>query len=256
MRYLSSLVLITLILSTNTLSAQSEPDQYLKISYHHFQDEAVMMIQLGLEQLKDSQQQRIDNGYINSWRLYEVLYSSNATHRYNYVIVEISDELNDEPAIELKEGFPELQIAIAALIKSTRVHSEIWGTRGKVYRDDSDEPSLYKNANFMTVQSDRFDDYFNLETDIAAPAHQYMTDHGYMNGWNFHQLIFPTGSAVKYNFITADFYSKLKQIEHGITPDIMMEVHPGFDMDEFEEYADTIRERVWSDLWKLILVVE
>lgn len=73
-----------------------------------------------------------------------------------------------------------------------------------------------------------------------------------MDGWAFHRLVFPTGTATPYNFITADFYNSLEQIEMGITRWIIEEVHPDMDVDEFEEFADAIRERVFSDLWELL----
>lgn len=239
-------------LTFSSLYAQSEPDQYLKVTYFQFQDNGIVVFNQLLDEMKNSQQSRVDNGEIDSWRFYEVLFSSNNAYRYNFVVVEIADDLND---LQTELTFDENSLpglAINSLLFSYKVHSEIWGTRGKVYSNQNTAPSLYKNVNFMAVQSDRIDDYHTLEIDIAGPAQQYMTDVGLMDGWNFHRLIFPTGSVVEYNYITSDFYSSLDQIENGIDATIMSEVHPELNMSEFEDHADTIRERVWSDLWKLI----
>lgn len=251
MRFILLFISIFLLI-TVTLHAQSEPDQYLKVTYYQFQDDGITVTNQLMDEMKSSQLSRVESGEIDSWRFYKVLFSSNATHRYNFVVVEIADELNN---LQSEITFDESSLfgfAINRLLFSNKVHAEIWGTRGKVHSDQRTAPSLYKNVNFMAVQSDRIDDYHNLEIDVAGPAQQYMTDIGLMDGWNFHRLIFPTGSAVVYNFITSDFYSSLDQIENGIDANIMSEVHPDLNMSEFEDYADTIRERVWSDLWLLV----
>lgn len=251
MRYIILLISFFLLITIN-LHAQSEPDQYLKVTYYQFQDDGLAVVNQLLDQMKASNTSRVESGEIESWRFYKVLYSSNATHRYNFAVVEIADDLNGlETTVKLGESSLQ-EFVINRLLFASKVHAEIWGTRGKVYSDQLTAPSLYKNVNFMAVQGDRFDDYFRLEIDIAGPAQQHMTDVGLMDGWNFHRLIFPTGSAVAYNFITSDFYSSLDQIENGIDANIMSEVHPDLNMSEFEDYADTIRERVWSDLWILV----
>ena len=251
MRFIFLIISISLYFST-TLHAQSEPDQYLKITYYQFQDDGITVANQLLDEMKSSQMSRVESEEIDAWRFYKVLFSSNATHRYNFVIVEIADDLISLQSEHTIEEGSLSGFAINRLLFSSKVHAEIWGTRGKVYSDQRVAPSLYKNVNFMAVQSDRIDDYHNLEIDVAGPAQQYMSDMELMDGWNFHRLIFPTGSAVAYNFITSDFYSSLDQIENGIDANIMSEVHPDLNMSEFEDYADTIRERVWSDLWLLV----
>lgn len=251
MRFILPFISLFLLISV-TVHAQSEPDQYLKVTYYQFQESGFAVVNQLLDQMKASQLTRVQNGEIDSWRFYEVLFSSNATHRYNFAVVEIADELD---SLQSDLNFGEnslLGFAINSLLLSYKVHAEIWGTHGKVSSDHHAGPSLYKNVNFMAVQSDRIYDYHTLEIDVAGPAQQYMTDIGLMDGWNFHRLIFPTGSAVAYNYITADFYSSMSQIENGIDANIMSEVHPDLNMSEFEDYADTIRERVWSDLWLLV----
>ena len=251
MRFILLFISIFLFLHAS-LYAQSEPDQYLKVTYYHFQDDGITVANQLLDEMKNSQMGRVESGEIDAWRFYRVLFSSNATHRYNFVIVEIADELNSLQSENTYDESTLSGFAINRLLFSYKVHAEIWGTRGKVSSGQYTEPSLYKNVNFMSVQGDRFDDYFSLELDIAGPASRHMADTGLMDAWNFHRLIFPTGSAVAYNFITADFYSSLDQIENGIDANIMSVVHPDLNMSEFEDYADTIRERVWSDLWLLI----
>jgi len=242
-----------LVFTHTAIFAQTEPEHYVRITY--YDTETGELILSNSDQITAKYQDRVDQDIIVSWRMYHVLFSSNAARRYRFVTVETAKSLNDF------ESESNLAETVRSKITGKRtpiakVHSEIWGARGKVVGLKAEPPARYKNTNFMTVQPGRLDDYHRLESQIAAPLHQHLADSGKMEGWNFYRLIFPTGSAVQYNFITADYYSKLEQIEFGITPEVMAEIHPELDQQEFEEFADTIRERVWSDLWELVLSVE
>ena len=236
------------------LSAQADAGFYLKVTY--YEASAGVLISHHSNDVRGIQQQRVDSGEIAAWRFYKVLYSSNAAHRYQFVTVEIADQLNglQTPPSDRTNLF--IEGAHENILIASKVHSEIWRTRAGVYRTGLVSPSRYKNANFMRATPGRLEEYLDLEINIAAPLHQNQADNGRMDGWNFNRLIFPTGTAVAYNFITTDFYSELEQIEMGITRELITRVHPDLDVDEFEDFADSIRTRVWSDLWELLDHVE
>jgi hypothetical protein len=183
------------------------------------------------------------------WRLYQVPFSSNSVRRYNYVLLEIAAEFR---FLQSEERLTTDVIRRNRQPLAWSVHSEIWRTRATVYGAAMEYPSRYVNANFMRVTGGRTDDYVRLETDIAKGLHQDQVDNARMNGWNFYQLVFPTGRQVLYQFVTTDYYSSIEQNEHNITREIIQRVHPDMDVDEFDAYADGIRERVFSDLWELI----
>lgn len=184
-----------------------------------------------------------------SWRLYQVPFSSNTVHRYNYVLLEISDAFAN---LQSETRLSEATLRRNHVPLDWGVHTEIWQTRATVYGDEMEYPSRYVNANFMRVIGGRTDEYRQLEVDIARALHQDQVDNDRMNGWNFYQLVFPTGRQVLYQFVTTDHYSSIEQNEHSITREIIQRVHPDLDVDEFDAYADGIRERVFSDLWELI----
>lgn len=251
-RFLAPVFIIFFTLfSIQSLFAQSEPGNYQKVTYYHVDRENLDSFMDKVEEWKGAHQNQINNSDRLAWRLYRVPFSSNASAWYNFVTIEISSDLNSmqtperNTILSLREGNDhQMKLSYA-------VHSEIWTTEAEVY-GEANPPSRYINANFMYAIPHTIDEYLELEIDIAKPLHQHQTDNNRMDGWNFNRLIFPTGTTVDYNFITTDFYNNLEQIEMGITREVIMSVHPDMDVDEFEDFADSIRERVWSDLWELV----
>jgi hypothetical protein len=236
-------------------AAQSNAGTYQKVTYYQVDKDNLDQFLDDVATWKDQHRSAMQRTDRTGWRLYRVVMSSSAGAWYNFVTIEQAANLN---------ALQERSRSSAESLKRDRdkriklsfaVHSEIWFTEAEVSENGS-TPSRYLNANFMYAVPHALADYLELEIDIAAPLHQHQADNNRMDGWNFNRLVFPTGTTVAYNFVTTDFYSSLEQIEMGITREVIMNVHPGMNVDEFEDFADSIRERVWSDLWELIEFVD
>lgn len=238
---------------TSLAIAQSATGNYLKITYFQVDDEKLYIFEELAGHWKEAKADLIQTTDRLAWRLYHVPFSSNQSYRYNFVSVEVADNLNALEGDIYRD--PELMAQPPMIKLFFAVHSEIWKTESAVYGEKT-PPSRYLNANFMYAQPDRLDEYLELESGIAQPLHQNQVENNRMDGWNFNRLIFPTGTTVPYNFITTDYYNRLEQIEMGITKEIITQVHPDMDVNEFEDFADSIRERVWSDLWELVEFVQ
>jgi hypothetical protein len=251
--YQTILALLVMIgfAAVSSVSAQTSPDQVVRVTYLQVEKDDLESFSEQADAWKSHFEDRIEEGDLTEWRLYHVPFSSSGMW-YNAVAVEIGDDLS---AVEPSSGNRfEAGDDDSVMKLSYAVHSEIWRTEAEVW-GTGDSPARYMNVNFMFAVPDRLDEYFELEIDIAMPLHQNQVDNERMLGWNFYRLVFPTGTSVAYNFMTADFYDSLEQIEMGITREVIEEVHPEMDVDEFEDFADSIRERVWSDLWELAAYV-
>lgn len=245
------LFLMLLLSPAASLHGQADTGQFQKVTYFQVTKDGLDNFLEGVPDWKASHRNKINSGERLAWRIYRVPMSSSGSAWYNFVTVEIASNLNALQSVE-RNTLSSLRNERDHRVKlSYAVHSEIWQTEAEVYGEGT-RPSRYLNANFMYAFPENLSEYLELETDIAKPLHQNQTDNNRMNGWNFNRLVFPTGTTVAYNFITTDFYSSLEQIEMGITREVIMNVHPNMNVDEFEEFADSIRERVWSDLWELI----
>ena len=256
---MNKLLCITIILTffsvqnTALFAQPGKEGTYIKITYLNVVPDATGSV---LEEAGNSwgrhQQKRVDDGDILRWHFYKVPYSGDRQKSYNFVSLESATDLNalqatSRPsALEYRKKLKE-----TSCLKYT-VHSEIWKIESVVHDGLQQIPSRYMNVNYMRAASGRLNEYLELETDIARPLHTHQMENERMDGWAFHRLVFPTGVSAPFNFITADFYSNLQQIEMGITRQVIGEVHPDMDVDEFESFADAIRERVHSDLWELL----
>lgn len=242
----------TLLFLSEPLHAQSNQDAYLKIDYIYVEPANLDIFINRLEsQWTKVQQDRVESDKLLRWKMYSVPFRGNHALRYNFVSIEIATH-PDSFESEGHRDRPQSHIPSGAQSVLEIVHSEIWKTQSTVGNDVFDSPARYLNANYMKVPGDRVQDYLNLEKVIARPLHQQQMDNDRMEGWNFYQLIFPSGAVYPYNFMTADFYRNVSQVENGITKDMIAETHPDLNMDEFDDYADAIRTRVWSDLWELL----
>lgn len=245
------LFLMLLFSPVPSLYAQADIGQYQKVSYYQVTKDGLSDFLEGVFDWRASHRNKLNSGERVAWRLYRVPMSSSGSAWYNFVTVEIAPNLNALQTDE-RNTVTSLRNETDHRVKlSYAVHSEIWKTEADVYGEGT-PPSRYLNANFMYAYPENLSEYLELEIDIAKPLHQNQTDNNRMDGWNFNRLVFPTGTTAAYNFITTDYYRNLEQIEMGITREVIMNVHPNMNVDEFEEFADSIRERVWSDLWELI----
>lgn len=236
----------------SSVFAQSTQDAYLKIDYIYVEPANITLFLSRTEtQWFNIQRARVENEKLLRWSIYSVPFRGNHALNYNFVSIEIASH----PDYFESEGQrAEFQPQIPTTIQSVQeiVHSEIWITQSTVGNDASESPARYLNANFMKVPGSRLNDYLDLEKRIARPLHQQQMENDRMEGWNFYQLVFPSGSVYPYNFMTADFYRNISQVENGITKEMIADTHPDLNMDEFDNFADAIRTRVWSDLWELL----
>jgi hypothetical protein len=244
------LLLLILLTTGPSLYAQADTGMYQKVTYYQVTKDGLENFLEGVPEWEESHRNKINSGERVAWRIYRVPMSSSGAW-YNFVSVEIAPNLNALQS-EQRNNVSSLRNEMDHRVKLLyAVHTEIWKTEADVYGEGT-PPSRYLNANFMYAYPENLSEYLELEMEIAKPLHQNQTENNRMDGWNFNRLIFPTGTTVAYNFITTDFYSNLEQIEMGITREVIMNVHPDMNVDEFENFADSIRERVWSDLWELI----
>jgi len=253
---MSSLKLICISLwilfALESVKAQSNQDAYLKMDYIYVEPANLDIFLNRLEtQWVNVQRARVENDKILRWKMYTVPFRGNHALRYNFVSIEIANHPDSFESEAYRAGLqPHIPSGVQSVHEIT--HSEIWKTQSIVGNDVYGTPARYLNANYMKVPGDRVRDYLDLEKVIARPLHQQQMDNDGMEGWNFYQLIFPSGAIYPYNFMTADFYRNVSQVENGITKDMIGETHPDLNMDEFDDYADAIRTRVWSDLWELL----
>jgi hypothetical protein len=94
--------------------------------------------------------------------------------------------------------------------------------------------------------------YLALENDIAKPLHIERVKTGMMHNWRTYSIMQPGGINYSYNFVTADYYDNLANIEFGFTNEIMKSVMPNANFTETMDAIINTRDIVNNELWKLL----
>ncbi len=264
MKFYFSILFLPILLALQSFpaSSQTPAGEYMKVDYL-FVDPAEQEQFLGFATTtwKSFQQERIDEGKISGWQLYRVRFSGNKSDNYNYVSVtstksmevfEIDDFRQIGDASGRSSGTPVADL----LSEQPFVQSEIWRVRRSVLRDREGPQSRFLMMDFMNVSPGSGYQYVMFEDEIARPLHEDRMEQDRMNAWEVYQLITPGGLNYGYNYATGNFFNKLEHVEFGFTDELIRANHPDVNVMEFFETIYAMRDRVQSDIWKLLEYVE
>ena len=256
---MKKVVLITFIFSFTVLCisyAQTEDGAYLNIDYLKVETEKLT----DFEQLVNSEwtpilESEVNAGAMTGSYFYKVVYPGGNLSKYNYVLVRTYQNLDDvtSPKRRLNELLSgENGLLSKSLALADYQYSELWKTEAGVMSVMDPEPGEYAVINFMRVKPGMENQYLALENDIARPLHEERIQQDMMHNWRTYSLLKPGGVGYDYNFITADFYDNVSNIEYGFTNEIMQSVMPRANFTETMNAIIDTREIVNSELWQLL----
>lgn len=257
MKKATFLALIVMCLISISAYSQTVEGAYLNIDYLKVETENLAKF----EELVNSNWQAILEKEVNAGNLsgsyfYRVVYPAGSLSKYNYVLVRTYENLDDIMAPG--ERFNELlsanrkEILTKSLALADYQYSELWRTEAGVMNLMGSGPGEYAVINFMRVKPGMENQYLALENDIARPLHEERIQQEKMHNWRTYSLMKPGGVGYDFNFITADFYDKVSNIEYGFTNEIMQSVMPEANFTETMNAIIDTREIVNSELWKLL----
>lgn len=241
--------------------AQTEEGAYLNIDYLKVDAENLAEF----EELVNSRwssilEKEITSGNMTGSYFYKVVFPGGELSKYNYVLVRTYP--NIDAMMAKGERFHELlaggenEVLAKSLELADYQYSELWKTEAGVMNVMDSEPGGYAVVNFMRVKPGMENQYLALENDIARPLHEERIQQDKMHNWRTYSLMKPGGSGYDYNFITADFYDKVSNIEYGFTNEIMQSVMPKANFTETMDAIIATREIVNSELWELLYFKE
>lgn len=241
-----SLILLFLPL---LLSAQSQRGEYLRIDYLNVSADQMQDFNDNvIEQIKEYKDERIDNGDIDSWILYRVLFAGSASNNYNYVSVTSTGTL--ESFDKFNNSFPNTMNVMSEQNKFDISKSELWTVRNTISDQIRGEPSNFLMMDYMDVRLGRELEYQMLEDEIAKPLHVQRLENDRMDDWEMYQLVTPGGIDYGYNFATGNYFANLSHIEFGFNEELIRSQNPNVDVMEFFEHVWSTRDLVTSELWQ------
>ena len=193
-------------------------------------------------------QELVNQGKINSWSLYWVMYGDRSKCDYFTVTTYLGQQqLNAGPsfeeafqAVHPDSGFAE---AMARTLASRQqVATELWVVV------DSTEIKEHRFAVVNLMKASDPDVYERMESRIFKPAHEALLGSGYRSGWAMYSLVSPIGTSIPYDYRTVDFSNLLSPVPMA---EAMLAANPNRDIEAMHDLLQ-LRDQVRSQTWALV----
>ncbi len=248
-------------------SVQDNGSVYLHIEYLYIAPENRSAYnELKQEVWKPVFEERIRQGLIKSWALYESLYNE-PNANYSHMTVQVIDDFSKVERLHdhamVGTVFPDKDISVL-LNRTWEIrefkHSEVWQYIDAIRpRSIFGQSVPYLVTNHMHVPQGKDTEFVHLETEFWKPLQQDRIDADLIAGWELYHLIQPKGTISNYGFKTVDYYDGLGQLSEPFDLDFDMSLiynaHPDISDDEiadkFERTANA-RSVYRAILWRLV----
>jgi len=207
---------------------------------------------------KPIHQERVKQGKLVGWILYQVMYTG-TNDIYNYATVNVYSDLKsmenpyDEidfakvhPGKDIDEEFNRT-LNLRKLVKSQLISRVIYanpkGSGGPA-------PHKYIVVNYM--KSKPGGNFIQIENELAKPTSQELVKNGNWAGWSLWSNVFPRGSGMESDFVTVDNYPDFSKLGSVNYTQAFEKANPG---KKWADYADKFansKEMVRSELWKVV----
>lgn len=253
-----SFLLVLFLFVCNISVVQSQQGYYMHIDYVNVDKDHIPEFENHIDKtLKPVQESRISDESLAEWYIYKVAYPGTQQPSYNYVVVSLSEDLQD-----FDDSREQIFNRISEMYDSQMVEdfknmlipfrSELWRINNSVLTTEEAKTSKYFIMDYMDVQVGMEYAYQMMEDEVALPIHRHRMEINQMNGWELFSLIVPGGTEYGYNFATGNYFSDLRHFEFGFTEEIIRQSHPETDINEINETFSETRDLVRSEVWELI----
>jgi len=203
----------------------------------------------------------LKSGKILGWYTHYVLMPTGSSTEYDMTIVTVTTDMSllvdDTTSIRerFKKVLPGASDATVQMIfdayagSRTLVKKEIYSFIDGVNLNTN--PSKYIQVSFMKATPGKENDYVKLEKDIYKPIHTQMVKKGNLDDWGFYALQMPYSSIGEYNYLTANFYTNLNQMNGVNYTETIKAVFPKMDVNTIATQTGNARKIVRSEMWKL-----
>ena len=206
---------------------------------------------------KSIHHERILQGDMYYWALYHVDYPSGTDWDYDYVTLNVYDDIKDiEVGFEHWDNWiKNLTIPQDVLDKTNEsrdiVFTEIFELLAQSSEDDGRPPKFIAANRMQTSDPDA---YIEMETEIYQPVHRKAADRDMRKNWWLMQRFMPSGSEFGYNFMTFDFFNNMNQLIQPENDDLWENAHPQGNLYSklANLHVDDLRTIVRRELWRMV----
>ncbi len=207
---------------------------------------------------KPIHQERINQGLIVGWYLYQVMYTGD-DDSYNFATVNVyTDPSKLETSYEgidyakIHPGKDINKIMETTLNARTIVKEQLMRRVNYADPEDGGSAALTKYIIVNYMKSKAGGNYVMVENDIGKPTAIELIKNGDRTGWSLWSNVFPSGSGMESNFVTVDSYSDFTKIGSGNYYEAVQKALPGKKLSDLAEKIVNSRDMVRSELWRVI----
>jgi hypothetical protein len=213
------------------------------------------------------QQNRVNNGAISSWYLYEVLSPTGSSAEYDHVVITTTNSFKnsfESPYTfdsALKKTFPGKDAKFFADYYSRQ--NETWRlVNQEIYAGiavaDSSFPGgsslKYIVIDFMQPKPGMGAQYFKTETDTFRLIHRERVKLDDISQWAFLQLAFPFDTKTSYSYLALNFYKDLdRMFGNAKYEEGLKKTFPTVELSELFQSAAAARDNPRAELLRLVL---
>jgi len=115
--------------------------------------------------------------------------------------------------------------------------------------------ALYIKVDYMKASPENISSYLEVEQQLWKPIHQERFNQGIILGWNFYS-VFVGEPYVPYNYIAVNYFDDFEKIDYYMLNDLVQEVYPDKDLNEFYDQTRTSREVVRTEIWQINGIIQ
>ena len=155
--------------------------------------------------------QRIEDGIINGWDLWQVVNSRQTPFTHVIVtLVDLSKMDSLYSGVNMQKVFPDmtdgdLENFYEENIKSRDIIGDYIITTIKSISNTNSIPDEFMVVNFMKVKEGKFKTFENMEINLSTST---IPDEKFRTGWTLQKRIDKYGTDLYWNYLTVDWYAK------------------------------------------------
>jgi hypothetical protein len=205
---------------------------------------------------KPIHQELLKQGKITGWYLYRVQYTGTGDE-FNYAVV---TQYNGSDGLEgmnygeiIQKVHPSIPVNL--IFEQTMNSRDLVSTRLlqwvlQAFPEQQGEPARYAVVNYQRAMPGT--NYFDLRRDFVKPVFDLAIKEGKIAGWGLWTTVFPSGTEIPYNWVSADFYNNMSEIGQYGWQDLLERANPGANIEEIMPKLGSSRSMVKNELWRLI----
>jgi len=207
---------------------------------------------------KPIHQERISQGILVGWILYEVMYTG-TDDSYNYATVNVyADPAKLEApyaGIDFNKIHPGINVneVIEETLNARKtVKEQLMSRVNFAYPGGGESPAPHKYIVVNYMKSKPGGNFVEVENSLAKPTAEELIKNGDWAGWSVWSNVFPRGVGMESDFVTVDYYPDMMKLGSVNYMQAFQKAHPDKEMSEFAEKVGNSRDMVRTELWKVL----